>query len=141
MLIYTGGTTGMPKGVMFAMGGLTGGLVSGGFPLLGLTPPSDISTVVSIVGCAVRAGNRVISIPCAPLVRGTGRWLGAFIPHSAGGTVITRQRRSFNADEILGLVRDEHATSSRLSATPSRSRSLRPSTVRRHGACRTTCHR
>ena len=40
-MLYTGGTTGMPKGVMYAMGGLTASFVEAGFPLLQLTPPAD----------------------------------------------------------------------------------------------------
>ena len=30
-MLYTGGTTGMPKGVMYAMGGLTASFVEAGF--------------------------------------------------------------------------------------------------------------
>ncbi|HEX9258398.1 MAG TPA: AMP-binding protein, partial [Acidimicrobiales bacterium] len=48
-MLYTGGTTGMPKGVMYAMGGMTHGFVMGGYPLLGLTPPADASGVAEQV--------------------------------------------------------------------------------------------
>jgi fatty-acyl-CoA synthase len=109
-MLYTGGTTGMPKGVMYAMGGMTGGFVTSGFPLLGLAAPSDASEIASLVKGAAEAGNRLISIPAAPLMHGTGVWLGAFIPHLAGGVVTTLQNRSLDADELLRLVEAEAVT-------------------------------
>jgi fatty-acyl-CoA synthase len=109
-MLYTGGTTGMPKGVMYAMGGMTGGFVTSGFPLLGLAAPSDASEIAALVKGAAEAGNRLISIPAAPLMHGTGVWLGAFIPHLAGGVVTTLQNRSLDADELLRLVETEAVT-------------------------------
>ncbi len=109
-MLYTGGTTGMPKGVMYAVGGMTAGYLSGGFPLLGLPVPNSPDEVGSLVKQATDAGNRLISIPCAPLMHGTGIWLGAFIPMLAGGQVVTMQNRSLDANELLGLVQAERAT-------------------------------
>ena len=109
-MLYTGGTTGMPKGVMYAIGGMTAGYLTSGFPLLGLPVPGSPSEVGSLVKQATEAGNRLISIPCAPLMHGTGIWLGAFIPMLAGGQVVTMQSRSLDANELLGLVQTERAT-------------------------------
>ena len=71
-MLYTGGTTGMPKGVMYAIGELTNALVIGGLPLIGLVPPDDVSLVAPMVAGAVAAGTQIVSIPCAPLMHGTG---------------------------------------------------------------------
>ncbi len=109
-MLYTGGTTGMPKGVMYAMGGMTGGFVTSGFPLLGLAAPSNASEIAGLVKGAAEANNRLISIPCAPLMHGTGVWLGAFIPHLAGGVVVTLENRSLDADEVLRTVETEGVT-------------------------------
>ncbi len=109
-MLYTGGTTGMPKGVMYAIGGMTASWITGGFPLLGLTPPADTADIAAVVKAATEAGNRLISIPCAPLMHGTGVWLGAFIPHLAGGEVATLTSRSLDADELLSLIQSERAT-------------------------------
>jgi fatty-acyl-CoA synthase len=109
-MLYTGGTTGMPKGVMYAMGGMTGGFVTSGFPLLGLAAPSNASEIAGLVKGAAEANNRLISIPCAPLMHGTGVWLGAFIPHLAGGLVVTLENRSLDADEVLRTVEAEAVT-------------------------------
>jgi 3-oxocholest-4-en-26-oate---CoA ligase len=109
-MLYTGGTTGMPKGVMYAVGGMTAGYLSTAFPLLGLAAPTEASQVAAIVAEATQAGNRSISIPCAPLMHGTGIWLGAFIPLLAGGTVVTMESRSLDADELLATLQREQAT-------------------------------
>jgi len=109
-MLYTGGTTGMPKGVMYAMGGMTSGFVISGYPLIGITPPTDAAEIPALVKAAVAADNRIRSVPCAPLMHGTGMWIGAFIPQLAGGLVATMQNRSFDADELLRLVETEAIT-------------------------------
>ncbi len=109
-MLYTGGTTGMPKGVIYAHGGHCGGLVQSGFPLLGVAPPTDPSVIPGIVGAAVRSGNRAISIPACPLMHGTGMWLGAMVPLLMGGTVVTLQARSLDSDELLQVLQTERAT-------------------------------
>ena len=109
-MLYTGGTTGMPKGVMYAHGGQSGGLIASGFPLLGLAPPTNASLVAGLVGEAVRGGNLTISVPACPLMHGTGMWLGGMIPHLMGGTVITLQARSLDTTELLQVAQDDKAT-------------------------------
>ena len=110
-MLYTGGTTGMPKGVMYAMGGMTGGFITSGFPLVGAAPITEAALVASAVTDIVSAGNQIISIPSCPLMHGTGLWLGAFIPHLMGGSVITLPSRSLDSDELLTTVQNEKATS------------------------------
>ena len=109
-MLYTGGTTGMPKGVMYANGGMAAGLIASGFPLLGVAPPTDAAEVAGIVRTAVEAGNQLVSIPCAPLMHGTGLWIGCFIPHLAGGHVITLTNRRLDPHEVLLTVERHHAT-------------------------------
>jgi len=110
-MLYTGGTTGMPKGVMYATGGLASGFVNSGFPLLGLEPPADPAEIPELVKGAVDAGTGVVSIPCAPLMHGTGCWIGWFIPMSAGGHIVTTTNRSLDAHEVLQTIEDHRATS------------------------------
>jgi fatty-acyl-CoA synthase len=109
-MLYTGGTTGMPKGVMYAIGGMTDSFARSGFPIFGLTPPADAAEIGPLVRAAVDAGNQPVSIPCAPLMHGTGVWLGAFIPQLAGAAVVTLQSRSLDADEVLTTIQTERAT-------------------------------
>ncbi len=109
-MLYTGGTTGMPKGVMYDMGGLTRAFASLGFPLLGLAPPADAAEIAPLVRQVVDGGGRLISMPCAPLMHGTGVWLGAMIPQLGGAEVVTLESRSMDPDEILSTVQREGVT-------------------------------
>jgi len=109
-MLYTGGTTGMPKGVMYDMGGMTRGFVMLGLPMLGLTPPGDASEIGSMIATASENGSTLVSIPAAPLMHGTGCWLGWFIPHLAGGHVVTLQSRSLDAHELLATVERHKVT-------------------------------
>jgi fatty-acyl-CoA synthase len=109
-MLYTGGTTGMPKGVMYDMGNFTRSFLQLGFPLIGLTPPDDAADIAALVKGTIEAGERIVSMPCAPLMHGTGVWLGAMIPQLAGALVVTLQSRSLDPDEILSTVQRERVT-------------------------------
>ena len=110
-MLYTGGTTGMPKGVMYQIGGLTDGFIMQGFPMVGLEPPADASEVASMVKNAIESSPRMVSIPCAPLMHGTGCWLGWFIPMCAGAEIVTLTNRSLDPHEVLQKIEDHKATS------------------------------
>ena len=109
-MLYTGGTTGMPKGVMYDMGGLTRAFLELGFPLVGLEVPTSAEEVAPAVLRVIAAGNAITSVVCAPVMHGTGIWLGVMIPHSGGATVVTLQSRSLDADEVLRTAQAEKAT-------------------------------
>jgi fatty-acyl-CoA synthase len=108
-MLYTGGTTGMPKGVMYRIGDHTSLFLNLGYPAVGLTAPSDPSEVPALVRQLADAGNRLISIPTAPLMHGTGLWLGAFVAHLAGGSVVTLTGRSLDGHEVLRAAEDNRA--------------------------------
>ncbi len=110
-MLYTGGTTGMPKGVMYDMGGMTRGFVMLGLPMLGLAAPADANEIGSMIAGASENGSTLVSIPAAPLMHGTGCWLGWFIPHLAGGHVVTLESRSLDAHELLATVEQHRVTS------------------------------
>ena len=106
-MLYTGGTTGMPKGVMYDMGSLTRSFATMGFPMFGLAAPTDASDVAPLVASLTAAGSRMVSMPCAPLMHGTGVWLGAMIPQLGGAQVVTLKSRSLDADEVLRTAQNE----------------------------------
>ncbi len=110
-MLYTGGTTGMPKGVMYDMGGMTRGFVMLGLPMLGLATPDDAAEIGEMIAGASTTGSTLVSIPAAPLMHGTGCWLGWFIPHLAGGHVVTLEKRSLDAHELLATVERHRVTS------------------------------
>ena len=103
-MLYTGGTTGMPKGVMYATGGIAAGLVGTGYPLMGAEPTDDAAALVPLVRAAADDERLLVTIPCAPLMHGTGLWGGCFATHLAGGHVVTLTKRSLDAHEVLDIV-------------------------------------
>ncbi len=109
-MLYTGGTTGLPKGVMFRQGYFVERLY-GAFAALGLgaAPP----TIAEHVGPLVRemaATAPVTSIPCCPLMHGTGMWVSAMRALLSGGTVALLEERTFNAHEVWALCERERVT-------------------------------
>jgi len=109
-MLYTGGTTGMPKGVMFRHGDFVRGLFAN-FALLGLsipvpTTPEEIPAFVE----EMAGPRRLVSIPCCPLMHGTGMWVGTMPTLLSGGTVVLLRNRSFDAHELWHLVDREAVT-------------------------------
>ena len=90
-MLYTGGTTGMPKGVMYEHEGhLTGMLnTAGAWGLIPVQEKIDIDSVAEEVKKLADEDRLPVSIPACPLMHGTGMWLGAIIPHLVGGTAVS----------------------------------------------------
>ena len=110
-MLYTGGTTGMPKGVMYEHEGhLTGMLnTAGAWGLIPVQEKIDIDSVAEEVKKLADEDKLPISIPACPLMHGTGMWLGAIIPHLVGGTVVTLPQLGFDPDNLLKEVERTHA--------------------------------
>lgn len=109
-MLYTGGTTGMPKGVMYPLGGLTDSFIRSTFIRNGLPMPISSADVIQSIQSLHASGTAPISIPGCPLMHGTGMWLGAMFVHFAGGSVISLQQRSFDADEMFAVAQRTRAT-------------------------------
>jgi fatty-acyl-CoA synthase len=101
-MIYTGGTTGMPKGVMYRHGDLSAGIASA---LLGpeVVEPSP-EMLIAVVQALKEAGAAPISLPACPLMHGTGMWIGAFFAHFAGGAVATISDEKFDPHSIWSFI-------------------------------------
>ncbi len=97
--IYTGGTTGMPKGVMWEQGAIFT-LLGGGAPVLFAEPPASLEAHVEAV-MANPARRKALVLP--PLMHGTGLLMGIYAL-ALGGTVITQASRSFDAADALRLA-------------------------------------
>jgi fatty-acyl-CoA synthase len=109
-MLYTGGTTGMPKGVMYDVGGITGFFSTLAFMETGLPAPESADQLAPLVAGIHRDGGASVSITGAPLMHGTGLWLGAMMHHLAGGHVVTLTSRSLDADELLTAMQRHHVT-------------------------------
>ncbi len=109
-MLYTGGTTGMPKGVMYDNGVFCAGLyLAVAVGLDGVAPPSGLDDIPRFVADA-RAEAPMVSVPCCPLMHGTGMWVGAMPALHAGGTVVLLEGRSFDADELLSVIEAEQVS-------------------------------
>lgn len=98
MLLYTGGTTGMPKGVMWRQDDLFGVLDANN--RMRLPPEQDLDAVGAR---ATKPGPR--NMPGAPLMHGTGLF-NAISNMMVGGSITTTVGRSFSAEEFLDAVEE-----------------------------------
>lgn len=94
ILLYTGGTTGMPKGVMWRNDDLYVALWQMGRP--GTEPPDPLE--------AARQNKRVATtLPACPLMHGTGLF-SSLSSLSGGGTVVLIDRTGLDVDRIWSDV-------------------------------------
>ena len=107
LLLYTGGTTGMPKGVMWRQDDLFNVLGSGGNALAG-RPPVDSLDALRAQTLNPPSPGPVI-LPACPLMHGTGQF-SALIALALGGSVVTNPFRSFDPVELFDIVERERVT-------------------------------
>jgi fatty-acyl-CoA synthase len=103
LFLYTGGTTGMPKGVMWRQGDLFSRFGGGA-----LAPaPSDLAGYREVLESQPRRSRTVIG---PPLMHGTG-WFTSLITSLAGGAVILLPNpKTFDAAEMLRTIAEHGAT-------------------------------
>lgn len=105
--IYTGGTTGMPKGVMWRQGDVIGKGDYGANPLVGLPPlesPDDAGPRARILP------QRPRTLIAPPLMHGTGM-LSAYGALTGGGCVILLPQAHFSGEALWDIAEQHRATS------------------------------
>ena len=100
-MLYTGGTTGMPKGVMWPQNELMKVYRNTDQEL---PEDEDLEYVA-----AKSPTQHNIGVPCCPQMHGTGAFTTHSVLHS-GGTVVTLENRRFDADELFDTIEREGVT-------------------------------
>jgi acyl-CoA synthetase (AMP-forming)/AMP-acid ligase II len=100
-VIYTGGTTGMPRGVMWRhedvfYAGLQGGN-PGGAPL---------ASAAELAPTVLLRESPIVILPAAPFIHGTAQW-AAWIGFFSGGTVVVDEGRHYDATSTSRLIQAE----------------------------------
>ncbi|MDP5058886.1 MAG: acyl-CoA synthetase [Pseudomonadales bacterium] len=107
LFIYTGGTTGMPKGVMWAQEDIWTAGGAGAVLDQEIPAPADMAEHVANI-MAATALNR--GMPVCPEMHGTGL-LTALGTLARGGTVVTISSSHFDAARVWQTVQDQQVTS------------------------------
>jgi 3-oxocholest-4-en-26-oate---CoA ligase len=108
-LLYTGGTTGMPKGVRAPHSWLFGVTMGSGYALLGEAAPADLDELAERTRAIADRDDGLTAVVSCPLMHGTGIFssLGVL---ATGGTVVLLPSRSFDAAVLARETEVHRAT-------------------------------
>jgi len=97
-MLYTGGTTGMPKGVMWRQDDHIRNIIALGTNPRYAEDPVDYGVPAELVG-----GPGIVSLPACPLMHGTG-CMTQLIALSGGGCVVTLEGRNLDIEELFDTI-------------------------------------
>lgn len=103
LFLYTGGTTGMPKGVMWRHVDLFGALASSGYQALGLPLPTTTEEVGRTARQLNSEGKSPTNLCAPPLMHGVALFL-AMSSFVLGGKVVLLKSRKFDPAELVTLT-------------------------------------
>jgi acyl-CoA synthetase (AMP-forming)/AMP-acid ligase II len=103
-ILYTGGTTGAPKGVMWRHEDIFFAALGGTADLVGLDRGPDEAKFAE----RARKG-RGRTLPACPFIHGTAHWM-ALSTLFGGGTVIVAPDRQYDAPRLLSLLESERVS-------------------------------
>ena len=103
LFLYTGGTTGMPKGVMWRQEDLFEVLGYGANALFGIAPGASVEELVQRVDSGWSSLRAYVA---CPLMHGTGLF-SSFITLATAGAIVTNPNRTFDPAELFDIVERE----------------------------------
>jgi acyl-CoA synthetase (AMP-forming)/AMP-acid ligase II len=106
-LMYTGGTTGKPKGVLVRHSWLYSVVSANGFLLVGEPIPDSLDALRATTRRLSARGDAIVCLPAPPLMHATGMYttLGALL---ASGRVVYLTGRSYDAGELARTIAAQH---------------------------------
>jgi fatty-acyl-CoA synthase len=111
VMIYTGGTTGLPKGVMTPVRLHIGQVLQTTPPFLGEPPIAEPADLAPLAAQLHRGGRSMIGLPLPPMVHGAALNIVGLPVLLMGGTVVLASGRHFDAAETWDLVERERINS------------------------------
>jgi fatty-acyl-CoA synthase len=108
-LMFTGGTTGRPKGVVWRHADLVAHVLGSGYRRLGVAVPADIEEFRTATRRVLDDPRRPVTLIVPPLMHGTGMYtaLGTLI---LTGAVAFCTARSHDPDEVAALIERHSVT-------------------------------
>jgi fatty-acyl-CoA synthase len=107
-MLFTGGTTGNPKGVMWPQGNLVR-TMKATYAGLKRAVPESIEEALDSVRAIAASGRTTRQLAAAPLMHGTSG-IAALTTHTTGGAVITLESRHFSGAELFECVERNRVT-------------------------------
>ena len=108
---FTGGTTGLPKGVVYNVGDVTDFYVQNLPGFFGMDFKLDSSDAIANFVTMLSKGDPTpASLPACPLMHTAGLMNGLLIQLLCGAKIVTLQNRSFDAKEMLETIEREKVT-------------------------------
>jgi 3-oxocholest-4-en-26-oate---CoA ligase len=100
-ILYTGGTTGPPKGVLWRQADILASVMGG-------ADTGRRKTMDEMVATAMIGTGRFL--PAAPFMHGAGQWIAFLGMHSGGPVVIQDEVRSFDPADLLRVCERERVS-------------------------------
>jgi acyl-CoA synthetase (AMP-forming)/AMP-acid ligase II len=104
-MVYTGGTTGMPKGVLWRQADIFFAAMGGRIP--GQEPVTGIDDVLARTAW----GEMNRTLPAPPFMHGAGHWTAFITLHQGGTVIVQRETRRLDPDDIWRTIERERAVS------------------------------
>jgi 3-oxocholest-4-en-26-oate---CoA ligase len=109
LFLYTGGTTGMPKAVVWRHEDLFAALAPAAYSFFGLEMPDGSAEAGRLVDKVHASGMVPVHLPASPLMHGTGQFSTLQVL-TLGGTIVTLEGRHFDPHELWQTVQREQVT-------------------------------